>query len=196
VVIAPAIAIASPPAPRAPLVPPRRVAFFGQASARKGIEDFARAAVALGPGAPGVEWLVLGGGEPALLRDLRARGLRVLGSYRSGAGARRLVEHRVDLAVLPSRFPEAHCLALDECLVAGVPVVAADLGALGERVRALGAGAVCGAEEGALEAALATALASPPPPAAAWAGEPPLAAAEAAHRALYDRLVSDTRPRP
>lgn len=196
VVIAPAIAIAPPRAPRTPLAPPRRVAFFGQAAERKGIADFEQAAVALAPGHPGVEWLALGGGEPRVVARLRQAGIRALGAYRAGGGARRLVEHRIDLAVLPSRFPEAHCLALDECLVAGVPVVAADLGALGERVRALGAGVTVAAAEGALATALAAALARPPAPAAARASAAPLAAAAAAHRELYDALGAARRSGP
>ena len=192
-VIPPAIAIALPRSPRTPLAPPRRVAFFGQASIRKGIEDFARAATALAPGAPGVEWLVVGGGEPATLAAL---GPRVTGAYRAGAGARALVRRRVDLTVLPSRFPEAHCLALDECLAAGVPVVAADTGALGERVRALAAGWTFGAEPDALERTLERALRAPPaPPRGLDAGATPAAAA-AAHLELYAALDGAPPPRP
>lgn len=195
-VIPPAIAIAPPRGTRAPLAPPRRIAFFGQASTRKGIADFARAAAALAPDAPGVEWLVVGGGEPGMLAALGPRGPRVTGAYRAGAGARALVRRRVDLAVLPSRFPEAHCLALDECLAAGVPVVAAGTGALGERVRALAAGWTFGAEPDALERALEQALREPPPAPRGSAPDATPAAAAAAHLELYASLDGAPPARP
>lgn len=187
-VIPPAISITRPRSRRLPRRPPRRVAFFGQASQRKGVTDFAAAAATLSRTATGVDWLVLGGGKPRQLDELARSGLRVLGSYRVGKGACALNRHRADLAVLPSRFPEAHCLALDECIAAGVPVVASDRGALGERVRELSAGLTFGTEPGALERTLAEALRQPPssPPRLASESTPERAAS--AHLELYAEL--------
>ncbi len=120
--------------PRTVASPPRHVAFVGQASVRKGLPDFIAAARSAAARSPNVRFSVLGGGDPGLLLDARRAGLRVHGYYRAPTLPRRLVEHSVDLAVLPSRFPETHCLALDACLAAGVPVLTSGMGALGERV--------------------------------------------------------------
>jgi glycosyltransferase involved in cell wall biosynthesis len=62
------------------------------------------------------------------------------GYYRAGALPRLLRQHRIDLALLLSIVPESYGLTLDECWEAGVPVIAFDHGAVGERVRAQGGG--------------------------------------------------------
>ncbi len=83
---------------------------------------------------------MLGGGTPASLAAARASGLTILGYFRPATLPARLAEHRIDLAVLPSRFPETHSLVLDSCVHAGVPVLAAGVGALDERLQQLRAG--------------------------------------------------------
>lgn len=188
-VIPPAIAIAPPPRPRSPQNPPRRIGFFGQASVRKGIADFARAARKLSEVVPRVEWLVVGGGVPEIVASLRRSGVRTVGAYSAGTGARALVRHRIDLAVLPSRYPEAHCLALDECIAANVPVIASEFGALGERIRELRAGTTFGGEPDALERALNAALSAPPTVASVAPSAQPVAEAAVAHMELYVRLA-------
>jgi glycosyltransferase involved in cell wall biosynthesis len=50
------------------------------------------------------------------------------------------------VAVLPSIWPEAYGLVVDECLAAGVPVVAFALGAVGDRLKDWEAGAAVPAE--------------------------------------------------
>lgn len=40
----------------------------------------------------------------------------------------------VDIAVIPSRFPESFCLTLSECQYLGIPVIASRIGAIPERV--------------------------------------------------------------
>jgi glycosyltransferase involved in cell wall biosynthesis len=79
----------------------------------------------------------------------QCRGIKVRGYYRSGRLPRLLQNHRVALAVLPSIVPESYCLVVDECLRAGVPVVAFDHGAVGERLKRLEAGLTVPLEEGA-----------------------------------------------
>ena len=49
-------------------------------------------------------------------------------------------QHAVHLAWLPSVWPETWCYALGGALRAGLPVVAFDLGAQAERLRATGRG--------------------------------------------------------
>jgi glycosyltransferase involved in cell wall biosynthesis len=174
--------------------PPRHVAFVGQAAAHKGLPDFVAAAANSRARHPHVRWSLLGGGTPDSLSMARRAGIERLGYFRPGTLPRRLREHRIDLAVLPSRFPETHSLVLDECLAAGVPVLAADIGALGERTRALGAGWTFDPERG--EAALIEALdlirattARETPPASGV--RQTLASCAAGHVDLYRSLLPD-----
>lgn len=136
---------------RSVLRPPQRIAFAGAVHRHKGAVEFeqlVRQLEGLRPGA--FEWHVFGGGDTQLLARLRALPrTRVHGYYRAGALPARLRAAKIDLVVLPSIWPEAHCLVLDECAAAGVPALAFDLGALGERIRAGGLGAVIDPRAGA-----------------------------------------------
>lgn len=130
-------ASAAAPPRRAPASPLRRIALVGAAHRHKGAALFAevveqvRARRSDWPGS----WHVLGGGDPELLAALRAlRGVRVHGYYRAGSLPARLREHRIDLALLLSPWPETYCLAVDECAEAGVPMLAFDLGAGAARI--------------------------------------------------------------
>ncbi len=126
------------PLPHRPVSrPPRRIAFAGAVHRHKGALEFEAVVRSLALSRRGAfEWHVFGGGDPALLRRLRLLPrTHVHGYYRAGTLPARLAAARIDLVLLLSIWPEAHCLVLDECAAAGVPVVAYDLGALGERVR-------------------------------------------------------------
>lgn len=171
VVIAPqGLASALPPRPTSARRQPRRIALVGSVQRHKGsaiFEEVVRAAA--GTEAP--EWHVFGGGDRDTLRRLRALPrVQVHGYYRAGSLPARLRAARIDRALLLSIVPEAHGLTLEECALAGVPVVALDHGALGERIRASGGGVVVPVEAGAagVLAALATApgAAAPVPPVA------------------------------
>ena len=122
--------------------PPARIAIAGAVHRHKGADVFDAVVQELAQRRPGAyEWHVFGGGDPLLLRRLsRLPRTHVHGYYRAGDLPARLRAAAIDLVVLPSIWPEAHCLVLDECAAAGVPVVAFDLGAPGERIRALGLG--------------------------------------------------------
>ena len=192
-VIAPAAPLAEATRRFTPASPPRHVAFVGQAAAHKGLPDFAAAVSQLRSRLPRIRWSVLGGGAPEDLDSARAAQIETLGYYRAGTLARRLVEHRIDLAVLPSRFPETHCLVLDECLGAGVPVLAADLGALGERTRATGAGWCfdpAHAEAAIAEALFAILGGAARPEARAPAPVSTPTASAAAHLELYREILA------
>jgi len=122
--------------PRGPL---RRVAVVGGGQAHKGAELLAEV-VERSAGA-GLSFSLWGGGDPALLRRLRGLpGLRVRGYYRAGSLPRRLRREGAGLALLLSVVPESYGLALSECRLAGVPVVAFDHGAVADRIRAEGGG--------------------------------------------------------
>ncbi|MBI4915941.1 MAG: hypothetical protein HY825_08835 [Acidobacteria bacterium] len=142
-VISPAVALPAverlPSRPRGPV---RRIACLGPIKPHKGgavILDVVR--LLSGTGGPRLTFRVYGGGDPELLEPLgRLPGVEVRGSYRAGSLPGLLAADEIDLALLLSVWPETHALVLDECAVAGVPVVAFDLGAQGARVRELGLG--------------------------------------------------------
>jgi glycosyl transferase family 1 len=113
----------------------------------------------------GLRWTAYGGGEPELLARLRRLPrVRIRGYYRSGTLPRLLRRDRVDVALLLSIVPESYSLVLDECVSAGVLVLAFDLGAVGERLPQLEAGSLVRLEEGAEGVVRALKRATLPPP--------------------------------
>ncbi len=66
----------------------------------------------------------------------------VTGRFREGEGASLAAEQDGDLGFIPSVWPETWCYALSTLWSSGLRVVAFDLGAQAERIRATGAGAV------------------------------------------------------
>jgi glycosyltransferase involved in cell wall biosynthesis len=167
--------------------PTLRVAYVGSALPHKGVDLFLAAAPALR--AAGLRLSAYGGGDPHWLTALRACGVRCTGYYRAGSLPAHLRRDQADLALLLSRWPESHGLAFDECVAAGVPVVAFDRGALGERLRGGGGALVHPASglEGLLEAVreIRHRTVSPTPHAIAL---PTPAGAAALHAALYGDL--------
>lgn len=175
------------PVPAPAIAPRRRVrhlAYVGSVQPHKGVLVLEELIRALPPDRyPDLRWTVFGGGDRDILRRLRRLpAVRVRGYYRAGELPRLLRRHRVDLALLLSIVPESYALTLDECWLAGVPVLAFDRGATGERVRRTPGGGVVSPDD-ALEALLerlrtvldggfagASGLASKPPDAASAAG--------------------------
>ncbi len=70
---------------------------------------------------------------------LRTGKVEVTGRYVDDEVAHLLRREQPDLVFLPSVWPETWCYALDHVLSAGLPAVAFDIGAIAERLRALGA---------------------------------------------------------
>jgi GT2 family glycosyltransferase len=64
----------------------------------------------------------------------------VTGRYSEAEAGHLLQRENPDVAWLPSVWPETWCYTLDYALGAGLPVVAFDLGAIAERLRATGSG--------------------------------------------------------
>ncbi len=114
----------------------RHVASVGSVQPHKGAALLLALAPALARA--GLRVSAYGGGDRALVAALRTAGVETRGYYRAGSLPRRLAADGVDLVLLLSLWPESHSLALDECIAAGVPAVAFDRGALGERLRAAG----------------------------------------------------------
>ena len=148
-VIAPAIDLPTLPPPPPPR-PIRHIAYVGAVHAHKGALVFEEVVKDLAS-TPGLRFTVFGGGDPVLLARLRRLPrVEVRGYYRAGSLPGLLRQEGVDLALLLSIWPESYGITLDECRAAGVPVVAFDHGAMGERVRREGGGSLVGVEDGAL----------------------------------------------
>jgi glycosyltransferase involved in cell wall biosynthesis len=119
----------APLPPRKP-GPVRHVALIGGVQAHKGALVFEEVAKRVD-----LRWTVYGGGDPELLTRLRRLPrVRIRGYYRNGTLPRLLRQDGVDLALLLSIVPESYSLVLDECMAASVPVIAFDLGAVGDRL--------------------------------------------------------------
>lgn len=157
--------VVEPPSPRAAEPPPagngmpvRHVAYIGKFLPHKGALVFEEVIRRMSSGFPELRWSAYGGGGAELLLRLRRLPrVRVRGYYRSGSLIDHLRQDGVDLALLLSIVPESYSLALSECLAAGVPVVAFDQGALGERLRRHGGGLLVEPEAGAAGIAAAVA---------------------------------------
>lgn len=121
---------------------PLVVLHHGHRTAVKGTSDLVRAARAVHEQRPGALQLILAGAEVEAGFDARLRELagelpiEWAGPY-DGPELERLAA-RADLAAVPSRAPESYGLVVDEALALGLPVWAADRGALGERLGAAG----------------------------------------------------------
>jgi glycosyltransferase involved in cell wall biosynthesis len=149
-VLPPPIVPTGPLPGASPAGPIRRVALVGGVATHKGAEVFLEIVRRLDTSPlPPLAWSAYGGGDPALLGRLRVTGkIAVRGYYRSGSLPYLLRRDRVDLALLPSIVPESFSLVLSECRAAGVPVLAFDLGASGERLRSEGGGVAVPFAEG------------------------------------------------
>jgi glycosyltransferase involved in cell wall biosynthesis len=78
---------------------------------------------------------VYGDGDGEFFKKLReTKKIKIQGYYRQGTLGEMLARDRISIAVLPSVSPEAYALVVDECLAAGVSVVAFEHGAVGERL--------------------------------------------------------------
>ncbi len=119
---------------------PLRVAIVGLLSTVKGRERLASLLSAARH--VEVEWHLFGATEGDAFRDVRRAAGRVAvhGAYRRADLGARLVESGCQIALLPSVGSEAFSLTLSEVTSAGIPAIASDLGALGERVLAEGLG--------------------------------------------------------
>ncbi|MGI4746060.1 MAG: glycosyltransferase, partial [Janthinobacterium lividum] len=113
---------------------PLRVLMPGNINAAKG-SALCEAVLAL-PGRLDVEFHVLGDGG-----DLRARpGLLLHGRYKREEFGDKVRKLKPQVGAVLSIWPETYCHTLTEMWAAGLPVVAIDLGAIGERIRQHGGG--------------------------------------------------------
>jgi glycosyltransferase involved in cell wall biosynthesis len=160
-VIAPAMARAALP-PAAARRAIRHIAYVGAVHAHKGALVF-EAVVKDLVSTPGLRFTVFGGGDPVILARLRRLPrVEIRGYYRSGSLPALLRRESVDLALLLSIWPESYGITLDECRAAGVPVVAFDHGAMGDRLRREGGSLLVPTGQGAAGVARTVATASLP----------------------------------
>jgi GT2 family glycosyltransferase/glycosyltransferase involved in cell wall biosynthesis len=111
--------------------PGLRLAFLGRFNSRKGSEIFIAAARSLA--GAGIIFEIWGHAEAGAEAQARAAGILFCGPYdatRLESGLR-----GIDAVVVPSTMEEAYCLVVDEAMRMGIPVVAANTGAIPERVR-------------------------------------------------------------
>jgi glycosyltransferase involved in cell wall biosynthesis len=153
-----------------------------------------------------VEWHVFGDsdahGFPARAREAAGGRERVVfhGRYRREEIVGRLRDARIDASLLLSPWDETFCYTLSESWAAGVPAVVSDRGALAERVRATGAGAV--AEDPAGAAELLRRIAGDPALLDAWRRaaiahpEPSVADNAARHREIWGGVLASTGIEP
>ena len=84
---------------------------------------------------PKAAGFVYGNGDSEFFKTVRkVKKVKIQGYYPQGGLSELLAKDRIATAVLPSITPEAYALVVDECLAAGVPVVAFEHGAVGERL--------------------------------------------------------------
>lgn len=146
-------------------LPHAHVAFVGGASRHKGGHLLRAVVAAVRTRIPSCRFTSLGNGDAEILEDLRRdRGIRIRGYYRRGELPVLLRRLGARVAVFASIWPETYGLVVDECLRAGVSVVAFDHGAVADRARARRDLRVTPVERGAIGLAATTLeLLSEPP---------------------------------
>jgi GT2 family glycosyltransferase len=125
----------TPRPPRDPVRPHLRIALIGAIGAHKGYDVLLECARDARTRRLPLEFVVIGYTEND--SPLLATGkVFITGPYIDGEAPHLIERERPDIAWLPSVWPETWCYTLDYALTAGLPVVAFDLGAIAERLRA------------------------------------------------------------
>jgi len=130
------------PAPLPPRVDPRkivRVALIGAIGVHKGYQVVLECARDARARKLPIEFVVIGytSDDAPLIATGK---VFITGRYSDGEAPHLLRREQPDVAWLPSVWPETWCYTLDYALSAGLPVLAFDLGAIAERLRAAGTG--------------------------------------------------------
>lgn len=114
-----------------------RVAFIGGLSPAKGSREIYRI---ITEGPKNVNWHIFGGVDDADLHHLRQDNLIKTGFYHRDELKLYFDLHKIDVVCILSLWPETFCYTLSEAVGYGRPVIATDIGALGERTRTMGCG--------------------------------------------------------
>ena len=81
------------------------------------------------------DWFLIGGLADVDLYALEKKNLTKIDRYSQEEAGKILRENRIDLVCILPIWPETFCYTLSEALLAGVPVLTTDIGAVGERMR-------------------------------------------------------------
>ncbi|MBQ8603619.1 MAG: glycosyltransferase [Oscillospiraceae bacterium] len=87
-----------------------------------------------------VHWFLFGISGNNELSSLDRKNYTKTGPYEREELQGLLLEHKIDLVCILSRFRETYCYTLSEAVNCSIPVIATDIGALGERMRRDGFG--------------------------------------------------------
>ena len=114
-----------------------RVAFIGGINEEKGAKIISKIVKI---NSPKVEWFIIGGIGDAELYNLNQENLTKMGFYHSEDIPLFLIYHKIDAVCILSKWPETFSYTLSEAINNGIPVIATDIGALGQRVKENGYG--------------------------------------------------------
>ncbi len=114
-----------------------RVAFIGGLNEAKGSEY---AYQMIKNGKKEIQWYVFGEIGDNHLRTLECRNLTKFGSYKREQLPDLLKKNEIDLVCIMPIWPETFCYTLSEAILCNIPVLAVNVGALGERVQKMHAG--------------------------------------------------------
>lgn len=112
------------------------VAFLGAISQEKG---FHHAVSLIKKRTRDISWYLFGYFEREV-PELEGADFHDMGPYEREGLSALLIENQIDLICIFSIWPETFCYTLSEAIMAGVPVLVTDIGALGERVKHMGCG--------------------------------------------------------
>lgn len=87
-----------------------------------------------------VKWFLFGNIGDKEIADMPSSEIIKTGPYDRNQLPTLISRHNIKLICIFSIFPESFCYTLSEALMCGIPVVVRDIGALGDRVRALDCG--------------------------------------------------------
>ena len=111
------------------------VAFIGGASKHRGSALIPHVMERVVEAVKKAAGFVYGDGDGEIFKTLRkAKKVKIHGYYQQGTLGEALAKDKISIAVMASVAPEAYTLVVDECLAAGVSVVAFEHGAVGERL--------------------------------------------------------------
>lgn len=113
------------------------VAFIGGISKEKG-SYVSSQLIKNGP--DDVEWYLFGVWGYNELSMLDKKNYTKTGLYERDELPKLIAEHKIDVICILPIWPETYCYTLSEALMCGAPVIATDIGALGERMRELDCG--------------------------------------------------------
>ncbi len=110
----------------------RRIAFLGGLNEAKGSQI---AYEMIKQSGDQYDWYIIGGiGDPNL-HTLEKKNVHKTGWYKRESVNTILRQNRIDLVCILPIWPETFCYTVSEAQLAGVPVLATDIGALGDRLR-------------------------------------------------------------